>query len=373
MNAPTDTGTPREPRIGATLTALLAALRPRRQRVLTALAGVVVVAVASLVAPQAAQAAVVVKGTFGGVSDTSEAEAQQNAYKKMEDEQKQNKWVCTVTGTRWNNGNGPMEWRYAFIIDADCVGRRIHVHLGDSFASGPGAENYRDGAPCWRSRNSYAELYAAQHDLLITNNSCSGSVAADVPASQGRNLNANVDIVTLQVGGNDIGFVNIIHACRFSIGDCTQANMNARDSLSRILPAALTNVYVWIAQNAPNAKVRVMGYPRPYNATTLCLGGVGAEHRAMINETIRLLNEVLKNSVSGAYTPGGGPFSFGDVDANFEGHRFCDPGATDPVGAPSVNRYLFDVGTAPLDGSPGAYHPTQAGHRNGYLPALSGL
>lgn len=235
-----------------------------------------------------------------------------------------------------------------------------YAHLGDSYASGPGAGNYAVGAPCWRSNNSYASVWASQYDVVFTNDSCSSGTITSVINGQGGNLGARTNRVTITVGGNDIGFAEIIQACRFGIGDCTTANANARTRVDNLLPGRLSDLLYWIGNRAPNARIVLTGYPLPYNATAACPGAVAAVFRADINSTIRRLNEGLANAA--ANYPN---VAFADVDPNFAGHRLCDGGT----------RYINDIGTSDwnVTGKAGMYHPTAEGHRFGFLPAVAAL
>jgi hypothetical protein len=116
--------------------------------------------------------------------------------------------------------------------------------------------------------------------------SCSGARTDDLFAPQavfgGRNppqldaLDAGVSTVTLQIGGNDIGFTEIIKNCAAaSPYGPTQVGPNcksyydpggtpANDQLQQRIDAAagsVDTVLTRIQQNAPNAKIIVVGYP----------------------------------------------------------------------------------------------------------------
>jgi lysophospholipase L1-like esterase len=99
-----------------------------------------------------------------------------------------------------------------------------YVGLGDSAASGPLIPN-QIPAPlgCWRSDRNFAHLVAQTLAVSLKDVSCSGARTDHMDNPQdvflGPNppqLDALVDdtrMVTLQIGGNDIGFGGIVDAC----------------------------------------------------------------------------------------------------------------------------------------------------------------
>lgn len=230
-----------------------------------------------------------------------------------------------------------------------------YVHLGDSYASGVGAEEYTGGS-CTRSVNSYAVLWAQARDTRFRNDSCAGATVPTVLASQGSTLDAGTDRVTITIGGNDIGFSRIVAACRLGLGDCTRVNAGSRAVIDGELPGQLDGLFAWITARAPSATVVVTGYPVPFNATALCFGAVDRADRATVNETVRLLNERIATAVSAFGDP---QVVYASVTERFAGHRLCDGGT----------RYLHDLVSGDVLGA--AYHVTAAGHRDGYLPAVA--
>lgn len=84
-----------------------------------------------------------------------------------------------------------------------------YVALGDSYATAPGTRTYDNpGDACRRGPLTYPRLWAAQHSsVAFVEASCSGATTAEVLASQVPQLTADTTLVTIQVGGNDVGFV----------------------------------------------------------------------------------------------------------------------------------------------------------------------
>ncbi|MGY1670326.1 GDSL-type esterase/lipase family protein [Geodermatophilus sp. SYSU D00710] len=131
--------------------------------------------------------------------------------------------------------------------DADHV-----VVLGDSYSAGEGAGDYEDAAGgaakgCHRSRHTYAvQLFGADR---VDNLACSGAIINDHYAGQkGRTVNGGplpsqqdqlddvdtVDLVLLTMGGNDMGFADIITNCAAGT-DCDSALLCGGPAVGELL------------------------------------------------------------------------------------------------------------------------------------------
>lgn len=90
-----------------------------------------------------------------------------------------------------------------------------YVAMGSSFAAGPGVSTYPEdpAAPCYRSADNYARQLAKARGLALTDVSCSGATTAhllgprDAIPPQIEALTADTRLVTITIGGNDIGYV----------------------------------------------------------------------------------------------------------------------------------------------------------------------
>jgi lysophospholipase L1-like esterase len=99
-----------------------------------------------------------------------------------------------------------------------------YVGLGDSAASGP-VIPYQIPAPlgCWRSDHNFAHVVAPALGVSLKDVSCSGARTDHMWTPQdvflGPNppqldaLSTDTRLVTLQIGGNDIGFGEIVDRC----------------------------------------------------------------------------------------------------------------------------------------------------------------
>src|SRR5688500_16353017 len=94
--------------------------------------------------------------------------------------------------------------------------------LGDSFSSGAGTNSYTLASSCRRGVYAYPWLGHQQRpNTSRTFVACSGAQTSNVMASQIQFVTAATDIVTMTIGGNDIGFSDLIVQC--TLGSCSSA------------------------------------------------------------------------------------------------------------------------------------------------------
>ncbi|MGH9011246.1 MAG: SGNH/GDSL hydrolase family protein [Acidimicrobiia bacterium] len=158
-----------------------------------------------------------------------------------------------------------------------------YVALGDSYTSGPGIPNQiPESVGCGRSDHNYPHLVAAALAVSqFTDVSCGSATTAHMAEAQplpdglinGPQLDAlspEVDLVTLGIGGNDIGFGEIIAACvarsvLLPVGaPCRQHYTRQGDELGARIEATapkLATVLAGIRERAPAARILVVGYP----------------------------------------------------------------------------------------------------------------
>jgi lysophospholipase L1-like esterase len=101
---------------------------------------------------------------------------------------------------------------------------QAYVAMGSSFAAGPGIAPAAEPSParCGRSAANYAHLVAARLGLKLTDVSCSGATTAhllgpwnELPPQLDA-LTAETRLVTVTIGGNDVGYIGSLGAasCR---------------------------------------------------------------------------------------------------------------------------------------------------------------
>jgi lysophospholipase L1-like esterase len=151
------------------------------------------------------------------------------------------------------------------------------VALGDSYTSGPGIPTQVD-ANCVRSDHNYPSLVAAAGKYAgFKDVSCGGATTAQMWQAQGTNgpqldaVTGDTTLVTLQIGGNDIGFGSIIATCaglsvtaptgspckeHYQAGGIDQLTVNVIRTAPKI-----AQVLRAVHHQAPHARVVLVGYP----------------------------------------------------------------------------------------------------------------
>jgi lysophospholipase L1-like esterase len=151
--------------------------------------------------------------------------------------------------------------------------------LGDSYAAGPLIPNQQlNPLGCLRSDRNFAHVAAASLGRSLADVSCSGAKTDDMTAAQDvtpgpanppqfNALTADTQIVTLQIGGNDIGFTSILQNCAtanpFAHPCRDKYVVNGRDTLAdRIAATAakIAAVLQGIHARSPSARVFVVNY-----------------------------------------------------------------------------------------------------------------
>lgn len=231
-----------------------------------------------------------------------------------------------------------------------------YVALGDSYSSGLGAGSYiSSSGSCDRSTVAYPALWAsAYHPASYVSVACAGATTSSVISGQLSALSSQTTLVSITVGGNDVGFESVMETCVLeSTSSCVSAVSTAENQASTILPGNLDRVLSAISAAAPNARVVVLGYPALYDlsGSWICLGLSGTDRNAL-NQGAGVLDQVIQAAAARHGDV------FGDVRGTFTGHQICDGGSS---WLHSVN--IFDISES--------YHPTAAGQSGGYEPVFA--
>jgi hypothetical protein len=227
--------------------------------------------------------------------------------------------------------------------------------LGDSYASGLGTGDYDgDSGDCKRSPEAYPVLDSQLIGAALTFVACSGATTSDVEANQLGALTASTTDVTITVGGNDIGFVDVITECALPswASHCFKAIRDARRATRHVLPGRLDTLYDDIATGAPGAKVVVVGYPRLFNGHDCSpLTFFSRKEIERLNASADLLDQTI-----GTRADAHG-FDFVDPRSAFVGHALCDAD-------PWLNNLTYPVEESfhPKVAGQAAYADLVAGH-----------
>jgi lysophospholipase L1-like esterase len=259
------------------------------------------------------------------------------------------------------------------------------VALGDSYVAGLDIPDQTGAtAGCGQSTSSYPFLVARSLRLKLTDMSCSSATIASLtaaePTGDGTNpaqlsaLSPGTALVTLGIGGNDVGWVGVITRCTemdlvpaLTSGDSSSERTPCRDYYTsggtnliqqRIQAVAgqLGEVLTQIRQRAPRARVYVVGYPDllpPSGGACADTLRITAGDIAFLdNEEVRL-NGMLEHDAKAA---GDG---YVDTYTPSEGHDAC--------AAPAsrwIEPLIPDAAAAPL-------HPNAVGEQ-GMADAIVG-
>jgi lysophospholipase L1-like esterase len=166
------------------------------------------------------------------------------------------------------------------------------VALGDSYTAGALLPSQLSARPlgCLRSTKAYPALVAAAFGATLTDAACSSAGIADMTTAQRTNLGTNPpqlnslapddSLVLLTLGGDDLGFMNVLDECmELSFTDPWGSPCRAHytggggDQLAALVRAEgpkMTTVLAEIAARAPQARIVVVGYPDLFPASGGC-------------------------------------------------------------------------------------------------------
>lgn len=234
-----------------------------------------------------------------------------------------------------------------------------YVAMGDSYSSGEGNSGFEVGTDedgvneCHRSQYAYPHWLQQTPGLTLDSMNfvaCSGATTEDVlygdeeegnwgEGPQVDALSEDTEIVTITMGGNDIGFKAFATEC--GIDDCDSTTDIYSTTLGRIeneLPDKVEDVLDAIASRTDDAHVFVVGYPYvtpgsdlsslPIQCTYLNSSEGLGEDSLAARDVVRELNEALDAAVTSFdNTHSSSVFTFIDpnasIDGTFDGHDVC--------------------------------------------------
>ncbi|MBL7490359.1 VWA domain-containing protein [Frankia sp. AgB1.9] len=193
--------------------------------------------------------------------------------------------IAHATGGQYYSASDTAGLQKAINSAIQAAGPATYVALGDSYSSGEGNAPFDSGtdkngglgnnAPgsCHRSQVAWPRAVAAATGLgLEAFLACSGATTDALTRSfkgEAGQITAMVakdpspDLITITMGGNDIGFAGVVAACRLNGhgAGCSTAIGLASLAAAFYLPAKLKAAYAALHAAAPNAQILVVGYP----------------------------------------------------------------------------------------------------------------
>lgn len=261
-----------------------------------------------------------------------------------------------------------------------------YVAFGDSYAAGIGTGNTDTGG-CRRGQFSSPKQLAglADGEIDFQNLPCSGAVVGEILGGGGKSQIDDwqnpdrADIATFSVGGNDIGFYNILTSCVLRVGqafagDCDHYINEGYDLIEGRLKSDILTALDQIMKKSgrDDLKIFVTGYPTFFNEETdycdckfkrvqhatpslgsditadttfyqwepghhdIHHGGDWAyltkQRRTDLNKLVQSLNRMLRSAADDVKKLRivGPEVTFIDPNDAYNGHRFCEPGAEEP-------------------------------------------
>jgi lysophospholipase L1-like esterase len=160
-----------------------------------------------------------------------------------------------------------------------------YAALGDSYAAGPLIPDPVLPLGCLKSDHNYPHWAAPGIGLSLRDATCSGAKTGDMFNPQGvdpdgpnppqlNSVDATTTVVSLTIGGNDIGFSEVAQSCitvnPFSHPCLDKYNSGGVDQLKARIEATAPKVAAVLAgikSRAPSARIFVVNYPAIFPET----------------------------------------------------------------------------------------------------------
>jgi lysophospholipase L1-like esterase len=214
-----------------------------------------------------------------------------------------------------------------------------YVALGDSYSSGEGTFGYdgaNEGRRCHRGDGAWPRQLAVSTPEIesITHRACTGArtqhllnpwPAKRQPAQLPTSPDPAVDLVTLTIGGNDLGFGDIIRDCRFGPRPGCADDPQSRGFLRKLgtLRTVLSAVvYPALRRAYPNARIVHVGYPRvipsPGSDLSSC-NWLSRDEQAAAEQIVGQLNGVIQDASAASAEE----IEYLDATLAMQNHELC--------------------------------------------------
>jgi lysophospholipase L1-like esterase len=318
--------------------------------------------------------------------------------------------------------------RYVALGDSYSAGEGVDPYFRDGFNSNAGTQDGQTDNRCHRSSTAYAEQvtlpnrqfpiyelasggpgdggadnkFGSEDNVRRTGGSawvfwaCAGAITDNVlPAAQGGtaqfneqegfreqftqldnpSINFGTDLVTISIGGNDVGFAKALQDCAFSVGECDTPEYRAEtEAKIDALKPRLVQVYQAIKAKTFNARVLALDYPLLFplheddqNCAKL-IPWRGEQ------DFFRDMGRRLGRRVAEAAQQAG--VEFASVIPQFEGHEVCGPRGEWMNGLgftaiPHTYDFLVEDVKKIVRVDDESFHPNALGQREGYAARIN--
>ncbi|GAA3725530.1 SGNH/GDSL hydrolase family protein [Salinactinospora qingdaonensis] len=250
--------------------------------------------------------------------------------------------------------------------------------LGDSYSSGHGAERYVPDTAvsggCWRSNNAYPKTLVESYEFAGTLAlvACSGQRGAAMLEALGSGesqlgqVNRHTSLVTIGIGGNDLGFTSVLKTCMVRVplleADACVGQEDEINERMAVFADTFDSLVTEVRDRAPDARVIVVGYPRLFDQEPNGMYyTLTASDQVWLNETIKRFNDQLAEAVEAFDTEIAeegqvGSVEFVDAYQVLDGHEI---GTEEPW----VNGVLISELQDGITLDTSTFHPTAAGQQ----------
>lgn len=291
--------------------------------------------------------------------------------------------------------------RYSLTAAGQTMRLEQYLAMGDSFAAGEGTFQYIDGTDyginkCHQSYFSYPYLMAARVGT-VASVACSGAVIGNITPMSGQKMNQldgiedkdisqqlqdiakqqhipgiiaqnsfvaqdNPQVVTVSIGGNDVGFADIIKQCIIPFNNGSSLAQNCYETYEDRMELinlinnrydGLTQTYKSIKKLDPTRRVYVVGYPQLVEPGGKCGYNVrlSGPDTQFAHDLVDYLDSVIERAAAAAGV------QYIDTQHAFDGHKLCESGekAVNGLTAGDDNA-TFHIGNE-------SYHPNRLGYQ----------
>ena len=228
----------------------------------------------------------------------------------------------------WQLSTGPLPWPARPVS---------YAALGDSYSSGEGSGDYdAHPASCHRGADAWPRLTARQLPGLVRMRlngliACSGATSAALTGGVKdqpdqilalRDFRLHPSLVTITMGGNDIGFVPILTNCVATLGGCVADGRISQAEADVVREQrVLVSDYRKIHAADPGAVILAVGYPRLFplrqSGVVSCGLWLHPDVRLALNQLDADLNAIVHDAAAQA------GLRYVDVSNALSGHEAC--------------------------------------------------